>query len=57
MTSETSALIQQVIADARLADISVDTTPLLRLDEMSEEEAIATIDAVYRSILSDEPSE
>ncbi|MEV5554982.1 hypothetical protein AB0L44_15140 [Nonomuraea wenchangensis] len=57
MTPETRALIQQVIADARLADISVDTTPLLRLDEMSEKEAIATIDAVYRSILSDEPGE
>ncbi|MCA2230171.1 hypothetical protein [Nonomuraea aurantiaca] len=53
MTPETRAIIQQVIADAHLADVSVDTTPLLGLDEMSEVEADAAIDAVYRTIMFD----
>ncbi|HEX4811560.1 MAG TPA: hypothetical protein VFV66_02265 [Nonomuraea sp.] len=53
MTPETRAIIQQIITDARLADVQVDTTPLLRLDEMPEEDAAAAIDAVYRTILFD----
>ncbi|MGP3920576.1 hypothetical protein [Nonomuraea sp. 10N515B] len=53
MTPETEAIIRQVIADARLADVRVDTTPLLRLDEMTDEDAAAAIDAVYRTIMFD----
>ncbi|HEX4811567.1 MAG TPA: hypothetical protein VFV66_02300 [Nonomuraea sp.] len=53
MTPETRAIIQQVITDARLADVQVDTTPLLRLDDMSDDDAAAAIDAVYRTIMFD----
>jgi hypothetical protein len=57
MTPETRAIIQQVITDARLADVDVDTTPLLRLDEMSDEAAAAALDAVYRTVLFEGLSE
>ncbi|MEU6719763.1 hypothetical protein ABZ897_50625 [Nonomuraea sp. NPDC046802] len=39
--------------DACAADVSVDTTPLAHLHEMSEENAIAALDAVYGAIMFD----
>ncbi|MFW5415091.1 hypothetical protein J0910_29885 [Nocardiopsis sp. CNT-189] len=41
----------QAAADARAAGADVDLEPLLRLDEMDDDQAAKTIDAVYRHIL------
>ncbi|MEU6719820.1 hypothetical protein ABZ897_50915 [Nonomuraea sp. NPDC046802] len=38
---------------ARLTDADVDTSPLARLDEMSEDEAVKVIDDIFGEILYD----
>ncbi|MEV4116295.1 hypothetical protein [Nonomuraea sp. NPDC049695] len=38
---------------ARLTDADVDTSPLARLDEMAEDDAVKVIDDIFGKILSD----
>ncbi|GAA1624041.1 hypothetical protein GCM10009733_020860 [Nonomuraea maheshkhaliensis] len=54
LTPDESEQIHRIaVADARLADVSVDTTPLAHLHEMNEDEAIEAIDSVNRAIMFD----
>ncbi|GGS85013.1 hypothetical protein GCM10010156_49530 [Planobispora rosea] len=45
--------LRTAIADARLADVDVDVTPLAHLDAMDDDTAVDAIDDVYRAIMLD----
>ncbi|HLU95994.1 MAG TPA: hypothetical protein VKZ89_04055 [Thermobifida alba] len=51
-SAATWATYLQAAADARAAEADVDLEPLLRLDEMDDDQAAEAIDTVYRRILS-----
>jgi len=55
MSPQARLILYLAIADAHAADLhGIDVAPLTRLDEMTDEEAVAAIDEIYRQIMFDQ---